>query len=410
MNKSNLLIFIGGIMLFNPVITIYDILPDALGFLLIAIGLFPYSKVEMALDDARRNAFYMLAIGTVKLALTPVIFMSNYADDKLLATAGFAVVECIFGTLFMKNFFSGMTYLADRHGDGTLSERYSEDTFFIKLFFQLRIWLPLIPELTALAADKAHNDDAHYEDLMTLYEMKNILVVFVTAVGLIVGVIYLIKIINIFSASRADKSCSDFVSDEFESKYVRSASLRTDRRVRAAHIVLVTAAACFADVIIDDAPVLVPAYGMLLAALALTVMGGFKKHGISILLVLLCSAADFASEILKINAVDSGIIDILQITPQVVIVGVLISLLSAAAWIIFAITFSKAYLQLRQSLTDSKIPFGALYVYGGMMLFVRCLGCILPNLRMWLPTVYAIIAILFVVTAWNRFFRPYREE
>lgn len=410
MTKSNRLIFIGGIMLFNPVITVLDPLPDAIGFLLIAIGLFPYSKVEMALDDARRNAFFMVGIGTVKLLLTPVVMSSLYADDKLLAAAGFAIIECIFGSMFMNNFFSGMSYLAVRHGDGTLTARYSEDTAFIKMFFQLRIWLSVIPELTALAADAAHDNKDHYDDLMIIAGMKNILILLTVATVLAVGVIYLIKIRKIYVASRAETQLSEHIYEIYRSKYITNDLKRLKRRFGAANIILTVGVACFIGLTIDDVPVLAPAYGMLLSAVALTVIGGDRKHFGGVFIIALCAAAEFAAELLRINAVDANIIDILQITPQVVINGVLISLLSAAAWIVFAKIFISTYRSAVKKQLGRDVAFTSVFICGVVMLLIRSAENILPNIRMWVPTVYAVIAIIFAVMAANRFFGTCREE
>ena len=71
------MVLAGFILLFNPMIHVIDLIPDVIGFLLIAVGLTKTSFFVSRIDDARRLFWKLVIIEGIKL---PSFLMIPYGS------------------------------------------------------------------------------------------------------------------------------------------------------------------------------------------------------------------------------------------------------------------------------------------------------------------------------------------
>ncbi len=106
---------IGILFLINPVIGVYDLLPDFIGCLLIIYGIRDVAYMIEKFDVSRRFFVYGAWVSVLRLALS---FAGLEKHHTLPLTAAFvlAIVELIVYVPAIKNLFSGFDYAAMRHG------------------------------------------------------------------------------------------------------------------------------------------------------------------------------------------------------------------------------------------------------------------------------------------------------
>ena len=103
--------------LFNPNISIVDILPDFIGFFLLSAGLVKLADIMPRFAEVREG---FVKLGWISLAKFLSIFLisilpaNEVATFGLLLTFSFAVVDLILLIPAWNGFFEGMIYLATR--------------------------------------------------------------------------------------------------------------------------------------------------------------------------------------------------------------------------------------------------------------------------------------------------------
>lgn len=212
---SFVLIIIGFLFLFNPNFSIIDIVPDFIGFFMIALGLTKMSRLSENVDSSRKHAFALAALELLKLFSLGLLRGSDKTWYILLPFS-FGVVECILFVLFAKELFLGIERLGVRYdadyalssiGKGKRRGDVITRTHVMALsFFIARTVFATIPEFTVLNTDDLNRD---YSGLRAFLYLLGTLVV------LVWSVFFIVRIVTFFNGIRRD---SNFVS-AIESSY-----------------------------------------------------------------------------------------------------------------------------------------------------------------------------------------------
>ena len=208
------LFFIGAGIFFiaNPVVGVYDYLPDFIGCLLIMFGIRDASYMIEKLESSRRWFMYASWLSLVRFALSFADVESQHTLPLTLAFI-FAVLEVIVYIPAFCDLFSGFDYAAMRHGgSGVLSmgkrmgfyndesgrRQYGEiqdDTTgriarFSQVFICIRALVSLLPELPALElADSENLGDVsgfQFSSIRTLIVLVSVVIVLIPAVIMVV--------------------------------------------------------------------------------------------------------------------------------------------------------------------------------------------------------------------------------
>ena len=194
------LVAVAFIFLFNPDVSVIDVIPDIFGYVLLSVGLSQLSMLNDHIDEALSRFKKMILVSAAKIASLFFIFgMSDSANrpySLLLFSFTFGVVELLFLIPAYGELFKGILTIADRY-DGKVAyqsrraggKTYAEKIHVITVaFVVLKSVCTVLPECISLL-------NTEYTDsfVMYLYKYIGVFRVFAIIPVLVLGIIWLIK-------------------------------------------------------------------------------------------------------------------------------------------------------------------------------------------------------------------------
>ena len=143
------LILAGMIFLFSPDISLFDLMPDVIGWFLIVLGLGKLADIEMRAEDAKLYAKRMILFSAVKLVIS--LFSLRFSSsDLLLAAFGYAIVEMITVVPFINDLFKSIDYTAMRVGAVVDSDKLNSGKWYLYVFFTVKNLFAVLPATVSL--------------------------------------------------------------------------------------------------------------------------------------------------------------------------------------------------------------------------------------------------------------------
>ena len=244
----------GACFLFDPFISVVDLLPDCLGYLFLILGLYRLADMDDRLGDAMKGARNLAFVGIARVVAMILSFglvsPSEQPVFMLLALFTLAVLDCLVLVPMWKNICGGLLYLGSRH-DATVMfdrrgtrynmvERYTTVT---TIFFILREILAVLPEVTVLSHEKGGAEigqGTRYYDFVGFFRLIGI------AVSLVLGIVWLILTIRFIRRLKGDKPFFERLSE-----ILPRHDLFAMRAVRGSLLCLIVAAALSLDFYLD---------------------------------------------------------------------------------------------------------------------------------------------------------------
>ncbi len=200
----------GFIFLFNPNINVMDFIPDFIGLWIVCAGLKKLAQINSDIAEARK-LFFKLSIVELLKTLSIMFISSNDSTGYLLFAFVFGVIECILFTLSIREFFIGIENLGMRHSSsavlasktsrkGRVRDVSTSLERFMLVFYYIRTIFAVLPEFTELQSDTLISNHR-----IIFSQFKGIFYMFGGIVVLILGVIYIKKVVSFFSACRRDE-------------------------------------------------------------------------------------------------------------------------------------------------------------------------------------------------------------
>jgi len=257
------MVLAGFILLFNPMIHVIDIIPDVIGFLLIAVGLRKTSFFVSRIDDARRMFWKLVIIEGIKL---PSFLFIPYGSmvphqqgsTQVLLTFVFALVELIafipaINYLFEGIAFAGTTYNGSLMYEPKIKKRLiiepyeksgdcGKKTSSLRLvtkkrkvelvtsakvtviaFYIFRNIMTLIPELTELEMYEFVGNVSTFSRPLTYY--KPVLYVLSFIAVIVFGIIYIKKISKLVNSLKKDRPFMEAIIEKYERDIVPKKTL-----------------------------------------------------------------------------------------------------------------------------------------------------------------------------------------
>lgn len=186
------LILLGLIFVFSPDITLFDLLPDVIGWFFITLGLTPLADIEMRGEEAKRLSLRMMLISGVKLAVSLFTFRFS-TSDMLLATFAYGIVEIITVIPFVTNLFTALDYSAMRITPSLDSDKVSGVKWYMYVFFVLKNVLAFLPATVGLFDTEATGNlsaDTWFVDFEAAMRVFMVFAFFLSAVISLVSLIY----------------------------------------------------------------------------------------------------------------------------------------------------------------------------------------------------------------------------
>ena len=254
----------GACFLFEPYIGIIDLLPDALGYLFLFLGLYRFADLDDRLGEARKGARNLALVGIARWIAMFLAFGFVSPTEQpvfmLLALFSLAVLDCIALIPMWKHFCGGLLYMGSRYDATAMFDRrrigrrqgtynaVEKYTAVSVVFFILHEALAVLPELTVLSHEMGGAElgqGTHYYDFVGLFRGVGILL------SLVLGIIWLILTICFIHKLKGDKPFFEKLTEKYRTEILTRHDMWAMRAVRASMICLVTAAVFSLDFYLD---------------------------------------------------------------------------------------------------------------------------------------------------------------
>jgi len=264
------LLIIGLLFLFNPEITIFDIFPDFIGFLLIARAIAPLSEVSPSAEAATSCFRKLAAVSGVKmLAFLPMLSIRNSEPSmSLLFTAGFAIATMIYLFPAFHDWFNAIRYFSEREAVRVRGIGFMRG--FTAVTFVLRYLFALLPETVYLYADEEFSF-FYGTPIYPLVAYRTGITVLSATLSTLVGIAWLTAILLFVRSLRRNSALNEGIAHEIAST-PHSAYKTVLAAVRPAMICLSLAAFCAVWYTVDGMPLIPLAASSLLILIAMAAL------------------------------------------------------------------------------------------------------------------------------------------
>lgn len=283
-------VIVGACFLFDPYLTVIDLLPDCIGYLLIYVGIYRIADLDDRLAEASRGIRRLALLGVARLLCTFLAFGFVSSSERpmfiLLTLFVFAVLDCMVTIPMWKNVGEGLIYLGSRLDGQAVFERPGSDdkksrsiterfVRFSTVFFVAREALAVLPEFSVLSSIAGGADPDGY--VSTRYDYIGLMRGMGIVASVILGICWLVMLIRFARRLRSDIPFFDRLRDKYRAEVLSRPDLLAMRAVKRAFVWLCVGVALTADFYVDSVNVIpdfLAAVAFLMAALTLR---GFSK-------------------------------------------------------------------------------------------------------------------------------------
>lgn len=243
--------------LFNPDISIIDIFPDFIGYILMTMGLSHLAMLNGDLENAYGKFKTMILVGLCKpvaiFLLYGVFDSSEHASGNLLFAFSFAIIELIFLIPAYVSLFDGIIYLSGRRGAKAVFKPMGRKTLgekaksFSLVFVIAKSACAIIPETLSLTMTE-------YTDgfMMYLYDFIVHFRVIFFIISLVFGIIWLVRMRKLFGAVKKEREFIDSLTESFEEALSTREGVFIQRNLYRGFLVLIAGAILCVDLHMPD--------------------------------------------------------------------------------------------------------------------------------------------------------------
>ena len=291
------LVAVGAFFLFDPFVSVMDLLPDALGYLCILLGLYRLSDMDERIMDAFKGVGYLALIGVTRIVALFLAFGLVSPTEQpvfiLLALFTLGVLDCIVLIPMWKNLCGGLLYLGSRNDATTMFDRrglggktrthniVERYTALSAVYFVLREILAVLPEISVLSHEKGGveiGDATRFYDFVGLFRLVG------GGISLILGIVWLVATLRFFAKIKADAPFFARLSEKYRTEVLPRHDLFAMRAVKASLGCLLVAAAFSLDLYLDGVNVLPDAISALFLILSVVFIRRYAGKNLPALL------------------------------------------------------------------------------------------------------------------------------
>lgn len=237
------------IFLFNPNIAVIDILPDFIGYIFLCLGIVNLADLNDDIASALSGFRRMIFIDGAKILALFWIFGMSVTNERnsslLLWSFVFAVLEAIFAVPAFIKLFSGLSGLGDLYDNKyvvsapkntkkSYTERISRLT---SVFIFVKALLSFLPELSDLSTTE-YSDNV---GLLDLYRYIGIMRFLAFIPVLVLGVIWIIKLVAYFNRLSADTEFVNSLEQAYTKNVLPKTGIFVKRNLSVSFAILITA-------------------------------------------------------------------------------------------------------------------------------------------------------------------------
>jgi hypothetical protein len=283
--------------LFNPSISIVDILPDFIGYIILTVALTKLADMNDTFFEAQRKFRFLIVIDAVKILALFWAFSMASGNERnsslLLWSFVFGLAEVAFLAPSFVKLFDGFGELGNFHVNTSIhgskyvdGKSHTEKLKSLSVFFVVfRAIMTLLPELASLSSVSALQN----ANVIDLYRYIGVMRGFCFIPALFVGICWLIRAVRYIARIRRDTVFCESVATAYREKVIPKEGIFVIRNVKIATWLFVAAMALTIDIKLDEVNILpdILVIGALLPAfIYLSKSTSINKKGILISTVL----------------------------------------------------------------------------------------------------------------------------
>ena len=294
------------VFLFNPNITVIDLLPDWIGYWLLCVSLARVADLQETVGAAVTAFRRMIFVDAAKILALLWIFGMSAPSERtasiLLWTFVFGVLELIFLLPAYGKLFEGLTQLGYLYPNESLLEngkgrrsRTERIRNLTWLFIVAKSVLPILPELadlTNLAYDETSG-------LVNLYRYIGLMRAMAFLPVLVIGFVWLIRIQLYFARLRRDEMLLDFLRAAYEERVAPKVGLFARRDLGLSYLLLILSLGLTLDLRLDGQNVLPDFLAAVLFLILFAVLARQTCHRGRILCVLPYFLTSFVASVVE---------------------------------------------------------------------------------------------------------------
>lgn len=234
--------FVAFVFLFNPNLNIVDVLPDFIGYAIICLSLSRLAALNDAVELAQKGFVRALCLDVAKICCMALVFATQNPEEQktmlLLSSFVFAVAELLILVPAFGNLFSGFINLGYKYDNTSVlgyrressrRNRTEKIRSFTVFFLMVKVAMATLPEFAILST---HNYDESLSGALYIYEYVGLLRLFALAVSLVVGLIWLCRVISYFACVRKDAVFCGALDEDYKQNVLPRTSLFLRKAVK----------------------------------------------------------------------------------------------------------------------------------------------------------------------------------
>ena len=247
MNMGFWFFLLGGFFLFNPIVGVRDVLPDAIGYFLFLMGISRFADLNDDLAEAKKAFRSMLWVSLAHVAAWILVSgflqktemeMNQYEEPVwvLVFAFVFLALELYFMLPAWKLFFKGLSDLAEYHGGSAILADVRGRTRCERLISRTRAFIIVQAILTVLPeASVLTTFESEVESTVFFFDWFPFLSAFrsvAVLVGLLVGGVWFLDFCRLMKGAIKDKSWQECLAERYSKEILPDVGLLLNRRVR----------------------------------------------------------------------------------------------------------------------------------------------------------------------------------
>ena len=260
----------GAIMLANPVVAFYDILPDCIGYLLICVALFRLADLNSSVADALKRFRTLIWVNIGGLLMQYYIYNVLAKEPKLnpqeiptmvlLCAFIMVVPQIYFAVPAYRDLFKGFWELAERHDGKAVFNYGKRNTNLCErmrrasgVFVILSAILSVLPEMSVLTTFE-------YELEKLPFDWYGFVWLFRVSAAMILTVLFLVwitRFIRFILLFSRDREMMDSIEERYARDILPQSDMLSMRRLRFGIVFLTIGAALTINICIEQ-QILVP--------------------------------------------------------------------------------------------------------------------------------------------------------
>ena len=223
---------VGFFFLINGNFNIIDFIPDFIGWIFIAAALLCVSDLDYRLEQARKNALWLMAVSASKylvIAFTDVFFNEI---NVLLFTFTYCVIESLLLVNFTLRLFDGFGYMAERADVPSVYNQTEMCKTLTLIFFLCRGIIGVLPEFMYLLGEDAYNDITTTIGYVNIMAIRPYIIVISIALVTLFGIAWFAVIAKFFKTIKGETEFMNGIETKYHRFIMSDPLLQLRRTIR----------------------------------------------------------------------------------------------------------------------------------------------------------------------------------